>query len=42
VFPIVFIAFFVGAKFAPMVFFGGFWLALIGMAIKTLNMPLEQ
>src|SRR6266550_124039 len=26
-FPIVFIAFFVGAMFAPMVFFGGFWLA---------------
>src|SRR5437016_6968340 len=24
-FPIVFIAFFVGAMFAPMVFFGGFW-----------------
>jgi hypothetical protein len=32
-FPIVFIAFFIGALFAPLVFLGGFWVAMIGMAV---------
>jgi predicted MFS family arabinose efflux permease len=41
-FPIVFIAFFVGALFAPMVFFGGFWFALIGMALWGIGMGAQN
>jgi MFS family permease len=41
-FPIVFIAFFIGALFAPMVFFGQFWLALIGMALCGIGMGAQN
>ena len=37
-FPIVFVAFFIGVFFAPLVFLGGFWLALIGMAVWGIGM----
>ena len=41
-FPIVYIAFFVGAMFAPLVFFGRFWLALIGMAVWGIGMGAQN
>jgi predicted MFS family arabinose efflux permease len=41
-FPIVFVAFFVGAMFAPMVFLGRFWLALIGMAVWGIGMGAQN
>jgi predicted MFS family arabinose efflux permease len=41
-FPIVFIAFFVGAMFAPMVFLGSFWFALIGMAVWGIGMGAQN
>ena len=41
-FPIVYIAFFVGAMFAPLVFFGSFWLALIGMAVWGIGMGAQN
>jgi predicted MFS family arabinose efflux permease len=41
-FPIVFIAFLVGATFAPLVFLGQFWLALIGMALWGIGMGAQN
>ena len=41
-FPIVFIAFFIGVLFAPLVFLGGFWLALIGMAVWGIGMGAQN
>ena len=41
-FSIVFIAFFVGAIFAPMVFLGGFWFALIGMGVWGIGMGAQN
>jgi predicted MFS family arabinose efflux permease len=41
-FPIVFIAFLIGAMFAPMVFLGQFWLALIGMALWGIGMGAQN
>jgi predicted MFS family arabinose efflux permease len=41
-FPIVFFAFFAGAFFAPMVFLGQFWLALIGMALWGIGMGAQN
>lgn len=41
-FPIVFFAFSVGALFAPMVFLGQFWLALIGMALWGIGMGAQN
>src|SRR6184192_989696 len=41
-FPIVFIAFFIGVLFAPLVFLGGFWLALIGMAVWGVGMGAQN
>jgi predicted MFS family arabinose efflux permease len=41
-FPIVFIAFFIGAMFAPMVFLGQFWLALVGMALWGIGMGAQN
>jgi len=41
-FPIVFLTFSVGALFAPMVFLGGFWLALIGMALWGIGMGAQN
>ena len=41
-FPIIFIAFFIGVFFAPLVFLGGFWLALIGMAVWGIGMGAQN
>lgn len=41
-FSIVFIAFLVGAMFAPLVFIGQFWLALIGMALWGVGMGAQN
>src|SRR2546421_11026347 len=41
-FPIVFIAFLIGAAFAPMVFLGQFWLALVGMAVWGVGMGAQN
>jgi predicted MFS family arabinose efflux permease len=41
-FPIVFVAFLVGATFAPFVFLGQFWLALIGMALWGIGMGAQN
>jgi predicted MFS family arabinose efflux permease len=41
-FPIVLIAFSLGAMFAPMVFLGGFWWALIGMAVWGIGMGAQN
>ena len=41
-FSIVFIAFLVGAIFAPLVFLGQFWLALIGMALWGVGMGAQN
>src|SRR3989442_5609515 len=41
-FPIVFVAFLVGATFAPLVFLGHFWLALIGMALWGVGMSAQN
>lgn len=41
-FSIVFIAFLVGATFAPFVFLGQFWLALIGMALWGVGMGAQN
>jgi len=41
-FPILFLAFFVGAVFAPMVFLGQFWLALMGMGIWGIGMGAQN
>src|SRR5436190_20513095 len=41
-FPIVFIAFLIGVLFAPLVFLGGFWLALIGMAVWGIGMGAQN
>ena len=41
-FPIVLIAFSLGAIFAPMVFLGGFWLALLGMAVWGIGMGAQN
>jgi MFS family permease len=41
-FSIVLIAFSVGAIFAPMVFFGQFWLALIGMALWGIGLGAQN
>jgi predicted MFS family arabinose efflux permease len=41
-FPIVLIAFFVGAMFAPMVFLGQFWFALVGMALWGIGMGAQN
>src|SRR5438094_220123 len=41
-FPILFLAFFVGAVFAPMVFLGQFWLALMGMGVWGIGMGAQN
>jgi predicted MFS family arabinose efflux permease len=41
-FSIVFIAFFIGVLFAPMVFLGQFWFALIGMAVWGIGMGAQN
>ena len=41
-FPIVFIAFLVGAMFGPMVFLGQFWLASLGMAVWGIGMGAQN
>jgi predicted MFS family arabinose efflux permease len=41
-FGIVFIAFFIGVLFAPLVFLGGFWLALLGMAVWGIGMGAQN
>ena len=41
-FPIVFIGFLVGGMFAPLVFLGQFWLALIGMALWGIGMGAQN
>src|SRR5438874_11388481 len=41
-FTIVFIAFLVGAVFAPLVFLGQFWMALIGMAVWGIAMGAQN
>jgi predicted MFS family arabinose efflux permease len=41
-FPIVFLAFSAGAMFAPMVFLGQFWLALMGMALWGIGMGAQN
>jgi predicted MFS family arabinose efflux permease len=41
-FPIVFMAFFIGVLFAPLVFLGGFWLALVGMAVWGICMGAQN
>jgi predicted MFS family arabinose efflux permease len=41
-FPIVFLAFSIGAVFAPMVFLGQFWLALIGMGLWGIGMGAQN
>jgi predicted MFS family arabinose efflux permease len=41
-FPIVVFAFFVGALFAPFVFLGQFWLALVGMALWGIGMGAQN
>jgi predicted MFS family arabinose efflux permease len=41
-FSIVFIAFLVGATFAPLVFLGQFWLVLIGMAVWGIGMGAQN
>src|SRR5437764_11754633 len=41
-FPIVFVAFLVGATFAPLVFLGQFWLALVGMAVWGVGMGAQN
>src|SRR6266496_420790 len=41
-FPIVILAFFLGAMFAPFVFLGQFWLSLIGMALWGIGMGAQN
>jgi len=41
-FPIVILAFFLGALFAPFVFLGQFWLSLIGMALWGIGMGAQN
>src|SRR5205823_12811955 len=41
-FTIVFIAFLIGAVFAPFVFLGQFWMALIGMAVWGIAMGAQN
>jgi len=41
-FAIVFIAFLIGAVFAPLVFLGQFWMALIGMAVWGIAMGAQN
>ncbi len=41
-FPIVMLAFLIGAGFAPMVFLGRFWLALTGMALWGIGMGAQN
>jgi MFS family permease len=41
-FPIVILAFFLGALFAPLVFLGQFWLALTGMALWGIGMGAQN
>jgi predicted MFS family arabinose efflux permease len=41
-FPIVIVAFLIGALFAPMVFLGGFWLVLVGMAVWGIGMGAQN
>src|SRR5213076_84167 len=41
-FPIVFIAFLVGAMFGPMVFLGQYWLASLGMAVWGIGMGAQN
>jgi predicted MFS family arabinose efflux permease len=40
--PIVILAFFLGALFAPLVFFGEFWLALVGMGLWGIGMGAQN
>jgi predicted MFS family arabinose efflux permease len=41
-FPIVIFAFFIGAMFAPFVFLGQFWLALVGMSLWGIGMGAQN
>jgi MFS family permease len=41
-FPIVIFAFFIGAIFAPLVFLGQFWLALVGMGLWGIGMGAQN
>ncbi|HEY3025571.1 MAG TPA: MFS transporter [Pyrinomonadaceae bacterium] len=41
-FPIIIFAFFIGALFAPLVFLGQFWLALVGMGVWGIGMGAQN